>query len=75
MIVSRGLLIVLAAIAAACLVIAFISIDSRFLTVSALASLAVFGLALGWRALNPFDTGRSGSGRMGGTSVNFLGGM
>jgi hypothetical protein len=45
------------------------------LTVSALASLAVFGLALGWRALNPFDTGRSGSGRMGGTSVNFLGGM
>jgi hypothetical protein len=47
MIVSRGLLIVLAAIAAACLVIAFISIDSRFLTVSALASLAVFGLALG----------------------------
>jgi hypothetical protein len=53
MIVSRGLLIVLAAIAAACLVIAFISIDSRFLTVSALASLAVFGAGSGMACPQP----------------------
>jgi ABC-type multidrug transport system permease subunit len=53
MIVSRGLLIVLAAIAAACLVIAFISIDLRFLTVSALASLAVFGVGSGMACPQP----------------------
>jgi hypothetical protein len=53
MIVSRGLLIVLAAIAAACLDIVLISIDSRFLTVSALASLAVFGVGSGMACPQP----------------------
>jgi hypothetical protein len=46
MIVPRGLLVV-AAIAAACLDIGLTSIDSRFLTVSALAGLAVFGVGIG----------------------------
>jgi hypothetical protein len=56
--IARGLLIVLAAIAAACLVIAFISIDSRFLTVSALASLAVFGVGIGMACSQSVRYGR-----------------
>jgi hypothetical protein len=44
MIVAKGLLIVIATVAAACLVIGLISVDRRSFAASGLASLAVIGV-------------------------------